>query len=87
MQEIILQDLSNLFAKLTQGRTLSFIGVSSWRNILKAIKKANDLNTFKYNVKKLTNLIFAMIIPGLLLTLLLLLLLILLHIVIMYYYN
>ena len=54
---------------------------------MKAIKKANDLNTFKHNVKKLTNLIFAMIIPGLLLTLLLLLLLILLLIVIMYYYN
>ena len=54
-------DTRNSFAKLkypfrktnTGQKTLSYIGPSLWNNLPETIKKTNNLNTFKHNVKSL----------------------------------
>ena len=54
-------DTRNSFAKLkhpflktnTGQKTLSYIGPCLWNNLPKIIKKMNNLNTFKHNVKYL----------------------------------
>ena len=54
-------DTRNSFSKLnhpfrktnTGQKTLSYIGSSLWNNLPETIKKTNNLNTFKHNVKSL----------------------------------
>ena len=54
-------DTRNSFAKLkhpfrktnTGQKTLLYIGPSLWNNLPETIKKTNNLNTFKHNVKSL----------------------------------
>ena len=46
--------LKHRFCKTNKGqKTLSYIGRSLQDNLLKTIKKTNNLNTFKHNVKRL----------------------------------
>ena len=53
-QEIVLQNLTTLFARLTQGSKTYRILVPLCGTIYgKPLKKTNDLNTFKHNVKNL----------------------------------
>ena len=45
--------LKQLFRNTNTGqKALSFIGPSFWNQILETLKKTNNLNTFKHNLKK-----------------------------------
>ena len=45
--------LSQPFRKTTQGQnSLSYIGPSAWNKLPESIKRCNNVNTFKHNVKK-----------------------------------
>ena len=47
------QKLSQPFRKTTQGQnSLSYIGPSAWNKLPEHIKRCNNVNTFKHNVKK-----------------------------------
>ena len=51
-QEIVLQGLNTLFARLTRDTKPYRTGPFLWNNLPAPIKKMNNLSTFKNNVKE-----------------------------------